>query len=214
MARRAETVILAAGDFPPRGSEAFAALASAKRVVCCDGAAKAYMRRMKRPPCAIVGDFDSWRGKIPEGTIAVRVAEQETNDLEKAVMFCRSRGWTNPVILGATGKRDDHSLGNVFRAFALGLETLTSHGRFMPVEGKARIKTGVGAAVSVFATDPSAKARSRGLVWPLDGVRFGNLYCATLNRTCAATVEIETTKPLLVYVASARSPRSSSTLRA
>jgi len=208
---KGKTVILAAGDFPKKGSEAWGELVNAARVICCDGAAKDYLRRMKKTPFAIVGDFDSWKGPLPKGAEIVRIGEQETNDLAKAVAFCRSRGWRSPIILGATGKREDHALGNIFRALAFGLEIATDFGRFIPVEGKRRLKVQKGAAISVFSTDPEAKVKSKGLEWPLDGVGFKNLYCATLNRASAATVTIETDRPIYLYIASAKSPRSSST---
>ena len=48
----------------------------------------------------------------------VRVAEQETNDLDKAIRLCRERGWGDLVVVGATGLREDHAIGNVYRALA------------------------------------------------------------------------------------------------
>ena len=200
-ARRGETVVLAAGDFPKRGGEAWRLLAGAKRVVCCDGAADAYVRRMKKPPAAVVGDLDSWCGRAPEGSEIIRIAEQETNDLAKAVRLCEERGWRNPVVLGATGRREDHTLGNVFRAMEFGLEVVTDFGRFIPVDGEARIRVAKGTPVSIFATNPATRMTSKGLQWPLEGVRFGNLYCATLNRAVSSVVTLTSTSRVYVYIA-------------
>ena len=197
---RGDTVILAAGDFPRAGGAAWRLLAGAKRVVCCDGAAQAYRRRFKREPLAIVGDLDSLKGGRSGGARIVHVAEQETNDLAKAVRWCAAQGWKRPVIVGATGKREDHTLGNVFRALAFGLEIVTDHGRFVPFEGRLRLKVAAGAPVSVFAPDPTTRMTSKGLEWPLDGVKFSNLYCATLNRATGSRVVLTTTKPVSVFV--------------
>ncbi len=196
---KAETVILAAGDFPRKGGAAWRLLSDARRVVCCDGAADAYRRRFGKPPTAVVGDCDSVRGRF--GNL-VRIAEQDTNDLAKAVRWCAARGWRNPVVLGATGKREDHTLGNVFRALDMGLDVVTDHGRFTPVEGRAVFRVAKGAAVSVFATDPATRMTSTGLEWKLDGVRFDNLYGATLNRASASRVVLTATKRVYVYIAS------------
>ena len=196
---RGDTVILAAGDFPRSGGAAWRLLAGAKRVVCCDGAARAYRRRFKREPLAIVGDLDSLKGGRSGGARIVHVAEQETNDLAKAVRWCAAQGWKRPVIVGATGKREDHTLGNVFRALAFGLEIVTDHGRFVPFEGRLRLKVPAGAPVSVFAPDPTTRMTSKGLEWPLDGVRFDNLYCATLNRATATTVTLTSTRRVSVW---------------
>jgi len=197
--RSGGTVLLAAGDFPRKGGAAWRILAAARRVVCCDGAADEYRRRFRKEPDAVVGDGDSVRGRFAN---FVRNDEQDTNDLEKAVAFCEARGWKAHVVLGATGKREDHTLGNVFRALGLGLVVVSDFGRFVPVEGCASFRVRRGAAVSVFAPDPATRMKSRGLEWPLDDVRFENLYCATLNRASATRVSLEATRRVYVYFAS------------
>ena len=193
-----KVVILAAGDFPKRGRMAWKLLTEADFVVCCDSAAIAFRRRMSREPDVVVGDCDSIKGSFKN---VVRIPEQETNDLEKAVRYCRSRGWKNPVILGATGRREDHTLGNIFRAMALGLEIVTNFGRFVPFSGRRVFAVKKGAVVSIFATDPATRMVSKGLEWPLDDVRFSNLYCATLNRATQDEVVIEADRPSCVYFA-------------
>ena len=190
--------ILAAGDFPRRGGRAWDILASASAVVCCDSAADAYRRRMRREPYAVVGDGDSVRGKF--GNL-VKVPCQETNDLEKAAAWCRANGFESPVVLGATGRREDHTVGNVFRALDLGLEVVTDYGRFAPLEGRRTFKVEKGAAISIFAPDRSTRMKSRGLEWPLDRVEFRNLYCATLNRASASRVTLESDRRVYVYFA-------------
>ena len=192
------TVILAAGDFPREGGAAREALDAAERVVCCDSAADEYRLRTGREPDFTVGDCDSLEGKF--GNV-VRVDEQETNDLAKAIRFCRSRGWEKPLILGACGKREDHTIGNVFLALDENVGILTDRGRFVPVEGRATLAVDEGCAISVFAPDRSTKARSEGLVWPLDGVVFDSLARATLNRAAGTEITIETDRRILVYIA-------------
>ena len=200
------TVILAAGDFPRKGGAAWKLLAGATRVVACDSAADAYRRRFRKWPTVIIGDLDSFRNLTVfrrSGTdrpTIVKVSDQETNDLEKAMAYCAKKGWHNPVIVGATGKREDHTIGNVFRALAYGCEIVTDTGRFVPVRGKATFKVVKGAAVSVFAPDPKTRMASKGLEWPLDEVRFRNLYCATLNRATGTHVTLTTTKPVSVFI--------------
>ena len=196
-----DAVILANGEFPKRGGAAWERLADAKRVVACDGAAKTFRRRFGRWPTAVVGDMDSM-GRIPEGVEAVRVPDQDTNDLEKAARWCRARGWKKLVVVGASGKREDHMIGNVFRALDLGIEMASDFGRFMPFLGRVSFRVAKGTPVSVFAPDRAARMTSKGLEWPLDGVKFANLYCATLNRASAARVSITSSKPALVYIAS------------
>lgn len=197
------TVILANGAFPKKGTAAWRLLAEAKRVVCCDGAADGYRRHFGKWPAAIVGDFDSLRLSsrgVGLSTEVVRFADQNTNDLEKAIVFCAMRGWKRPVIVGATGKREDHTLGNVFRALDYGCEIVTDEGRFVPVCGRASFKVEKGTAVSIFAPNPKTRMTSKGLEWPLDDVKFKNLYCATLNRATGVSVTISATHPVSVFI--------------
>ena len=196
---------MANGEFPKKDGAAWRLLAAAKRVVACDGAADAYRRRFRRWPDVIVGDFDSvlrLSSYVLRPPSLVRVPDQDTNDLEKAMAYCAKHGWRDPVIVGATGKREDHTIGNVFRALDYGCEIVTDTGRFVPVCGRASFKVAKGAAVSIFAPNPKTRMTSKGLEWPLDEVRFRNLYCATLNRTTAARVTLTATHPVCVFFVS------------
>ena len=192
------TAILAAGDFPRRGGEPRRLLASAGRVVACDGAAAEYRREFGRWPDVVVGDLDSIGGRAP--ACAVRVADQRTNDLSKAIALCRARGWGGLVVLGATGKREDHTIGNVYRAMEEGVRVVTDFGEFLPVRGRLGFKTWKGAGVSVFAIDRRAKMASRGLRWKLSGVQFDSVWRATLNRASAENVTVSSDSPAFVYV--------------
>ena len=218
---KSSAVIVANGEFPKKGGASWRLLAAAKRVVCCDGAADAYRRRFRKWPAVIIGDLDSIvpsplsatgtvtddppasssrRERRRYGVTLVRIPDQDTNDLEKAMAYCAKQGWRNPVIVGATGKREDHTLGNVFRALDYDCEIVTDMGRFIPVCGKASLKVAKGTAVSIFAPDPKTRMTSKGLEWPLDTVRFRNLYCATLNRATASRVTLTCTKPVSVFI--------------
>lgn len=196
------TVVLAAGDFPRKGGAAWKLLAGATRVVACDSAADAYRRRFRKWPTVIIGDFDSFSrpGLFPAPCSLIPVSDQDTNDLEKALAYCVERGWRDPVIVGATGKREDHALGNVFRALDYGCEIVTDFGRFVPVRDRVTLAVAKGAAVSIFAPDPKTRMTSKGLEWPLAPVRFRNLYCATLNRATASRVVLMTNKPVSVFI--------------
>lgn len=207
---KGRTVVLAAGEFPPCGSEPERVLCSAENVVACDSAAASFFKRFCRWPDVVVGDMDSLEAEISYGSAEarrggvcefVRVAEQETNDLDKAIRLCRERGWNDLVIVGATGLREDHAIGNVYRALAAQVPVVSEYGAFHPVCGRFEMRTGVGAAVSVFAPDPATKMTSRGLQWPLDGVSFSNPYCATLNRTSEPAFVVTSDRPAFVYVA-------------
>ena len=202
------TVVLAAGDFPAKGGEPRRILLSASRVVACDSAADAFRREFGRWPDVVVGDMDSIAAN-PD-TEFVRDVDQDANDLAKALRLCRKRGWAVFAVLGATGKREDHAIGNVYRALESQVRVVTETGDFLPVGGVAgplKFRTWKNAGISIFASDPRTRMSSRGLKWKLAGVEFRNAYCATLNRASSECVAVESDRPAFVYVERDKSAR-------
>ncbi len=203
------TAILANGDFPRRLGSAWRLLASADRVIACDGAAENFYRHFGRRADCVIGDFDSvrFRHLARLAKEVVHDPDQNDNDLAKAINWCRRRKWCKPVVFGSGGKREDHALGNVFRAMEARLEAVSDYGRFVPFKAakdggfKFRARTGKGAAISFFALDRATRMKSRGLEWALDEVRFDNLYCATLNRASAEVVQVWSTGAAFAYIA-------------
>lgn len=108
-----QVLILADGAFPTSEKRQHL-LREAAHIVCCDGSVKKLME-FGREPDAVVGDMDSISTELKE-RFSDRLfpsSDQETNDLTKAVDYCLSKGYTELAILGATGLREDHTLGNI-----------------------------------------------------------------------------------------------------
>jgi len=108
-----QALILADGAFPTSRKRQ-ELLRHAENIVCCDGAT-AKLLDFGREPIAIVGDMDSISPELKVQFAAKihQVSEQETNDLTKAVEYCIGQGFDEIAILGATGLREDHTLGNI-----------------------------------------------------------------------------------------------------
>lgn len=201
-----ETTAILADGAPPTHPAARAAFDAASRLVCCDGAYRK-ARALGRLPDLVVGDGDSLSAadRAALGERFVTIAEQETNDLDKAFRTAVARfGGAGIVILGAGGLREDHFLGNVFRlpGFARAapdVAMVTDAGTFTVVTGARRYACRPGEAVSVFAPDPAARATSEGLEWPLAGVSLAELWRGTLNRTTGTSFRLACDRPLLVY---------------
>ena len=199
------TIAILANGSPPSHAIALERFRTADMLVCCDGAfAKA--RALGREPDFVVGDGDSTsaEARADLGERFVSVAEQDTNDLAKAFRFAVSRHPGGIAILGATGLREDHGLGNIFWLLDFAgvfpdVAMLTDAGRFDVVAGERTFDCRPGDAVSVFAVDRDAHVRSQGLEWPLDDVRFENLHCATLNRTTGLRFSLAPDRPILLY---------------
>ena len=206
-----QTAILANGQFPelPLLHEQ---LRAADYLVCCDGAAMECIRRVRMPD-VVIGDLDSLpealRRDLEKKTTVVHVAEQETNDLAKAFRFCLEKGFTEHLTLyGATGKREDHTLGNIahlvdFAEQVPSIRMATDAGDFFVLNQSGSFSTYKGQAVSLFALFPQTVMTSTGLQYPLDHFTPTRLWQATLNVATGNSVSLEISggHPVLIYVA-------------
>ena len=201
-----KTVILAAGDFPTHPVP-LAALAGAEHVVCCDSAAERLLD-YGREPDAVVGDMDSLPPTLCQrlGGRVHHVAEQDDNDLAKAFRLALSQGWRNIVILGATGRREDHTLGNIawladFAPLADSVEMVTDYGVFRAYHPPlARFRTVPGVQVSIFGFDPSDPVTGTGLKFPVEGLCLKRWWTAALNEAVADEVTLSfSSTPIIVF---------------
>lgn len=108
--------ILAAGDYPRKEYPHYI-LSQADVIICCDGALESALRHSLKVD-TVVGDMDSIKPSVLarfSGT-KVHVTEQDYNDLTKAMRFVMQTysGIEAIDILGATGKHEAHTVGNLF----------------------------------------------------------------------------------------------------
>ncbi len=201
-----DTVILADGSFP-KHEIPLNILQNASQIICCDGAARSLIE-FGLEPMAIVGDCDSLTpGILSKYSDRIfKDTEQETNDLTKAVRWCSERGYNNIVILGATGKREDHTLGNIsllaeYVQF-INVKMITDTGIFYPVTKSAKFKSLPGQQVSVFSINPETEISSSGLLYPLKKRKLRNWWEATLNEATGDYFELEFEKgQVIVFIA-------------
>jgi thiamine pyrophosphokinase len=199
------TVILANGKFPEHDIPV-GILKNATRIICCDGASGPLLE-FGLEPFAIVGDCDSLGREITEKyeNIIFRIPEQDTNDLTKAVKWCSERGYTDLVILGATGKREDHTIGNISLlaeyAASVKVKMVTDTGIFHPMVRSGSFQTVPGQQVSVFSIDPVTEITSAGLKYPLEKRKLASWWEATLNESTGTSFSLEFKGgPLIVYI--------------
>ncbi len=206
--------ILCNGEFP-RGEYPLYLLDSADFIVCCDGAASKLLEHNPAlvEKAVVIGDMDS----IDSDAAAaferkfVRVGEQDDNDQTKAMCYIMEHypDAASITILGATGLREDHTIGNIsllmeytrmFPSCKAEIQMVSDYSTIFAVTDTIELHIGEGRRVSILSPDNSLKIKSEGLVWPTDDVIFDNWWKATLNRSSSDVVKLSFSHPSLALV--------------
>ena len=179
-----DAVILCDGDYPSHAIP-LSILSHAKYLVCCDGAGMHPILHGGTPD-AIVGDGDS----LPEdfkrryADILHQVSEQDDNDQTKATRFCIAKGFQRIAYLGSTGKREDHTLGNIslliryMKDFHLDVTMVTDHGYFTPASGEQTFDSFAHQQISIYNFG-CAQLEGKGFKW--NPYAYQELWQGALN---------------------------------
>lgn len=197
-----DAVILGDGDYPIH-TMAVSLLKSAKYLCCCDGAGKHYID-IGGMPDAIVGDGDSLPPSFKEQyrDIIHIISEQEDNDLTKSTRHCIAHGAKTIAYLGATGKREDHTIGNVslvvryMNEFGIRPIMVTDSGYFVPANGRHTFATFIHQHVSIFNFG-CTRLQGEGLRWPTSA--FPSWWQGTLNEATGDSITLDGDSDYLVY---------------
>ncbi len=184
--REDRCVIVANGRFPS-AELPLRLLREARTIIACDGATKTLCERGFHPD-AIVGDLDSIPADLRTryADRIHRVEDQEINDLTKSVRFAHSRGFREILILGATGLREDHTLGNIsllmeYAPLFRRVELLSDYGLFTPILETTTFVSYPGQQVSIFVLYPEGEISTEGLRWPICQRKLTSWWQGTLN---------------------------------
>ena len=207
MKKEHKIVILANGLFPSE-QRCLNILKSAEKIICCDGAADKLIDSGLMPQ-VIIGDLDSLsdQAKDQHKSILIRDEDQESNDLTKAVHYCMEQGYASVSILGATGLREDHTLGNISLMLEyfpeIEVEIISDFGRFFLVQSGEPVRSRVGEKISIFSVDNRVRVSALGLKYPLEDLQLSKWYTASLNEAAADqfTLHYASDGPLIVYKA-------------
>ncbi len=198
-----QVVVVGNGEFPTTPLT-LKILKEATTVILCDGAANSYIKTGRNFD-VIIGDGDSVSTEVMQNYASKIIinSDQETNDQTKAINFLYSKGITEISIIGATGKREDHSLGNIsllidYMQQGINAKIFTDYGVFIPVTGNAKVLVNPKQKVSILnynCTEMSAI----GLKYPIRA--FNALWQGTLNEALNNEIIISTNGQYLLYLA-------------
>ena len=150
--------------------------------------------------------------------------EQDYNDLNKAFRYALMNYHDIDTIhiLGAGGKREDHTIGNLayLMEYAKELNGLKERELLAGVEipheldvdmisdwttsfaicSSTSFFVGNGREISIFSPDNTLTIKSEGLKWQTSGVVFDNWWKATLNVADKDEVKLELSHPAPVLI--------------
>ena len=194
-----DAVIIANGQFPTH-EVPLRVLRQASYVVCCDGAIRHY-------PMAdvIVGDGDS----VPEEyrDLLIQINEQDDNDLTKATRHCMnllqpSTSNLKIAYLGATGLREDHTIGNIgllmryYRQMGVEGMMFTDYGVFQPAFGNRTFRSRKGQQISIINFG-CTRLESEGLRW--NSYAYDEWWQGTLNEAIGDSFSFRADGYYMVY---------------
>lgn len=183
--RQYKTVVLCNGEFPSNDT-ALRFIQQAERIICCDGAVEKLLQFGKNPD-VVIGDCDSitesLRQKLKE--IIIEDKDTEKNDLQKALIYCKSNNYNKISVIGACGLREDHQLANlaILDMFSSDLDLImvSNHGIFSFISEPREFDSIPGQAVSIFNLDGKARFTFYGLRYPVHERQFAQLWEGSLN---------------------------------
>jgi thiamine pyrophosphokinase len=209
-AKRSKGVILCNGQMPGRMLiEPY--LNEDTLFVAADGGANRAAAVGLRPD-VIIGDLDSYEPiDYKEHKVEVILdANQETNDLEKALEYLKEQSIKEVRIFGATNMRLDHTLKNLsvllrYHTVFEYLELVDIYGYCFVLPKKFSASYNLGTVVSLLPINGRVSGiKTKGLKYPLNDEFLENgLRDGSSNEVIAEQVEISYTEgDLLFFVAS------------
>ena len=201
-----EVLIVANGDILP-AKEMQMLVARAEHTIVCDGALEAFYSTTMHAPDLVIGDGDSVQQQLMDtlDLTLIQNPDQESNDLTKAVRFAESQNWTNIVIVGISGKREDHTIANISLLttyFKIGMDVtaITPYGIFLPFTGELQLSLPLKTQISFFAFERLALS-AYGVAYPFEQRIFDELWQATLNEVTEDPMTVHTEGTALIYIA-------------
>lgn len=167
-------------------------------IVAADGGANSAVALGVRPDI-VIGDLDSIKPatrRVLRAALILRVDRQDNTDLEKALDFLAFRGVRRIVIVGATGRRIDFTLGNlsVLWNYARSMDiTVAGDGwRATPVVRSLSVRAPKGTVVSIIPFGVCDGITLKGFVYPLRNasMRVGEIGVSNVVASSPARIQV------------------------
>jgi thiamine pyrophosphokinase len=178
-------------------------------IVAADGGSNG-ARKSGITPDLIIGDLDSitpstrrFYSSVP----VIRVTRQDNTDMEKALDYILSNSLAREVmIIGATGQRIDHTLGNlaVLSNYAHRLRVIACGDGWhaIPVRKAEHLHASAGTTVSLIPFGDCSGVTLKGLKYPLRNARLlaGQIAVSNVVKRSPFTISLRSGKILAVVL--------------
>ncbi|HET6527220.1 MAG TPA: thiamine diphosphokinase [Balneolaceae bacterium] len=200
-------LILCNGD-PPSKQLFLSAFSACDYFIAADGGGN-IARDFGQTPDVVIGDLDSFESRSDDTFEVVFDPDQYSNDLEKALQLALKKQGTHVQVLGATGKRLDHTLKNlsVLKQFDNQFEEIVFKDNFgdtFLIPRRFAIDLPPGTPVSLFPLSGRVNGiTTSGLKYPLKNEPLENgVHDGSSNEVIESPVEItHQTDDLLIFIA-------------
>ena len=196
-------IVIANGSFPSHPI-AKNYLNKSGTIICTDGAADKLIDSGKNPD-NIIGDFDSTsiKGKNRKGKW-IKTPDQNKTDLEKTFEWCIMNNIKKIVLLGSSGKREDHTIGNLFTLAKyhdeIQCEIITNHAKIICVSGENYIFADTNQNISIIAAELIESITLDRLQYNMKNESLSPSARAISNKAISDKFYLESTGKVLVFL--------------
>lgn len=166
-------------------------------LICATDGAYQFLKEKQIIPNFISGDFDSLEN-LPKGIEAIYTPNQNFTDFDKILQILFDKGFTTIDIFGASGKEQDHFLGNLHTTIQwkekLQLTFFDNHSRYFLADKSTEIINCKNKIVSLVPFPSAKNISTEGLEYALNnedlvfGTRIGTRNKA-INNNAKITFE-------------------------
>lgn len=163
-------------------------------LICATDGAYQYLKKYNIIPNFIAGDFDSIQ-EIPKEIEVIKTPNQDFTDFDKILQILFDKGFNHIDVFGASGKEQDHFLGNLHTAIQfkekLKLTFIDNHSRYFLADKSTEITDCKDKIVSLIPFPKATNISTEGLEYQLhkEDLVFGERI-GTRNKGIEDTVII------------------------
>ena len=163
-------------------------------IICATDGAYQFLKEQNTTPHFISGDFDSLEN-LPNDIEVIHTPNQDFTDFDKILQILFDKGYKNIDVYGASGKEQDHFLGNLHTAIQwknkLNLTFFDNHSRYFLADKSTSISNCIDKTVSLVPFPKAKKITTEGLQYPLqnEDLTFGKRI-GTRNKAITNDIKI------------------------